>query len=112
MVDFEAFFRDIKPERMITQIAYQLENYKYYVYPAMSRIKGYHIETNLQIFDLTGGGVSKLASRNAMNLLKMGATMSQEMYPEYMGNCFIVNAPMTFVAMWTIIKGFLDERTR
>ena len=29
-----------------------------------------------------------------------------------MGQCFVVNAPMVFSALYAIIKGFLDERTR
>ena len=29
-----------------------------------------------------------------------------------MGRAFIVNAPFIFSALWAIIKGFLDERTR
>lgn len=29
-----------------------------------------------------------------------------------MGQVFVVNAPYTFVALYAIIKGFLDERTR
>ena len=78
----------------------------------MSRIKGRLIETTVQIFDLTDGSVSKLASRNCLNLLKLGAKVAQDYYPETMGACYIVNAPMTFVALYAIIKGFLDERTR
>ena len=29
-----------------------------------------------------------------------------------MGNTFIINAPMTFSAIWAVVKGFLDEKTR
>jgi len=42
----------------------------------------------------------------------MGAKIAQDFYPETMGACFVVNAPMLFSFLWAIIKGFLDERTR
>ena len=29
-----------------------------------------------------------------------------------MGQMFIVNAPMLFTGVWSVVKGFLDERTR
>mgnify|MGYP003330170983 CR=1 FL=1 len=29
-----------------------------------------------------------------------------------MGNLFIVNAPFLFAGVWSIIKGFIDEKTR
>ena len=29
-----------------------------------------------------------------------------------MGATFVINAPMIFSAVWAIIKGFLDEKTR
>lgn len=38
--------------------------------------------------------------------------MGQDYYPEIMGQCFIVNSPMIFSAIWAVVKGFLDEKTR
>jgi len=29
-----------------------------------------------------------------------------------MGNMFVVNAPFLFAGVWSMVKGFLDERTR
>lgn len=42
----------------------------------------------------------------------MGAKLAQDYYPETMGAAYIVNAPFVFSALYAIIKGFLDERTR
>ena len=33
-------------------------------------------------------------------------------YPETMAHTFIINAPTVFSGAWSIIKGWLDERTR
>ena len=38
--------------------------------------------------------------------------MAQDYYPETMGAVYVVNAPLLFSALYTIVKGFLDERTR
>ena len=56
--------------------------------------------------------MSKLASRKGMALLKVGAKICQDYYPETMAQAFVVNAPALFTALYAIIKGFLDERTR
>ena len=112
VVDFDAFFKASTPERVIRHITWQNEEYKYLIYPTMTRIMGKHIESNAQIFDLTEGNVRKLASRQCLNLIKLGAQVSQDCYPETMGAVHIVNAPMLFSALYAIIKGFLDERTR
>ena len=53
-----------------------------------------------------------MASRQSLRLLKMGAKIAQDYYPETMGACYVVNAPMLFSFLWSIVKGFLDERTR
>ena len=38
--------------------------------------------------------------------------MAQDYYPETMGAVYVVNAPLLFSALYAIVKGFLDERTR
>lgn len=38
--------------------------------------------------------------------------MAQNNYPETMYKCFVINAPMSFSIIWTIVKGFLNPRTK
>ena len=61
--DFDAFFASATHERLTQYLIYRQELYKYLVYPSMSQIFGHHIGTNCQIFDLTNGSVTKMASR-------------------------------------------------
>ncbi len=42
----------------------------------------------------------------------MASQIGSDYYPEIMGNLYIVNAPYIFTGAWTVVKGFLDERTR
>jgi hypothetical protein len=41
----------------------------------------------------------------------LAAKVASDNYPENMGNCYVINAPFVFSACWSIVKGFLDERT-
>ncbi len=45
-------------------------------------------------------------------LIKLASQIGSDYYPEIMGNMFVVNAPYLFAGVWTIVKGFIDERTR
>ena len=38
--------------------------------------------------------------------------MFADNYPETMHSCYFVNTPMAFTIVWSIIKGWIDEKTR
>ena len=63
MADLDALFAAATNERMLQHIAWQNEQFRYLCYPALSRIHGKHVESNVQIYDLTDGNVRKLMSR-------------------------------------------------
>ena len=46
IVDFDAFFRAATSERIVRHITWQNEEYRHFIYPAMSRVMGRHIESN------------------------------------------------------------------
>ena len=43
--------------------------------------------------------------------MKQIAQIGQDYYPEQLGTMFIINAPMLFSSVWSLIKPFLDEVT-
>ena len=53
-----------------------------------------------------------MLSKKVYGLIQLASKIGQDYYPEIMGNMFIVNAPMLFTGVWSIVKGFLDQRTR
>ena len=57
------------------------------------------------------GSVS-MANSQTYGLCKLASQVGSDYYPEIMGNLFVTNAPMTFTAIWAVVKGFLDEKTR
>lgn len=80
-------------------------------FPACSAVKGEKIIQGLTIFDMTHGSVT-MANSQTYGLCKLAAQVGSDYYPEIMGNLFVCNAPMTFTAIWAVVKGFLDEKTR
>jgi hypothetical protein len=80
-------------------------------FPACSAVAGKRIERGLTIMDMTGGGVTT-ANKQVYGLVKLAAQVGSDYYPEIMGNLYIVNAPFLFAGIWTIIKSFIDEKTR
>ena len=53
-----------------------------------------------------------LWTKQAMHFLKMALQVVTEMYPETLGKMFMINAPFIFSGIWSIIKGWLDEKIR
>jgi CRAL/TRIO domain len=80
-------------------------------FPSCSAVAGTRIEQGFTILDLTGG-TSKMLSKKVYSLIQAAAKIGSDYYPEIMGQCYIVNAPMIFTGVWAIVKGFLDEKTR
>ena len=53
-----------------------------------------------------------MANSQTYGLCKLASQVGSDYYPEIMGNLFVTNAPMTVTAIWAVVKGFLDEKTR
>lgn len=45
-------------------------------------------------------------------MVKKLSYIAQDTYPDSLGNMFICNAPLIFTSIFTMIKSWLDERTR
>lgn len=61
--------------------------------------------------DMTGGSVSSVTGQ-VYSILRHCSRVCSDYYPETMGNTLMVNTPFLFYGCWSIIKNFLDERTR
>lgn len=78
---------------------------------AMSHFTQTQITEITCIFDLKGFGIKKVTKKvKAMlgEMLKIGSNS----YPENMAMTLVINTPASFKAIWTFIKGFLDEKQR
>jgi hypothetical protein len=58
-------------------------------------------------------GISyKTWNKSTMQVIKFILRLSQDYYPEILGKMVIVNAPFFFQGIYSIIKGWFDEKTR
>ena len=57
----------------------------------------------LEVYDLTGLGPRQLAP-NGLAMLTRVLSIGQKHYPENLGKCFIINAPLVFTAGWQVIS--------
>jgi hypothetical protein len=80
-------------------------------FPACSEAFGCLVERNLVILDLAGLNVSDAMDSSVQDLLKRMTAQDSANYPEMLDKMFIVNAPFTFRAVWSIISTFLDPNT-
>ena len=77
--------------------------------PASSRAVGHPVETFCTILDLQGVSLSNFY--RVKDYVMAAAQIGQDRYPEIMGKFYIINAPWAFTAVWSMIKGWLDEVT-
>ena len=80
-------------------------------YPAASHAAGRRIDQSVTISDLKDIAVTKI-TKKIYAILKDASKLTSDNYPENMGLMFVVNAPWSFSAVWSICKSFIDERTQ
>ncbi|KAF8501552.1 CRAL-TRIO domain-containing protein [Russula emetica] len=79
------------------------------VFPAASAAAGRPIRQALIIVDLKGFGLSQFWAFKS--IARRFFHVSQNYYPETMGQLIIINAPTSFTAIWSAIKPWLAPRT-
>jgi len=96
-------------ERMQQKLVVEYEKTILTRFAACSKISGKNIEQSCTILDLDG--VSLMSSGQVLSIIREISKIGQDYYPELLGTMFIVNAPMLFSSVWSLIKPFLDENT-
>ena len=83
------------------------------ILPYCSKLANKRIEQQITIIDLKGFNVSPILFNSAVRAyVQMSSTIAQDFYPELLGQMIIVNAPFLFNMLWTIIKVWLDKKTK
>ncbi|KAJ7537254.1 hypothetical protein O6H91_12G106100 [Diphasiastrum complanatum] len=78
---------------------------------ACSEKVGRDVRQTLTILDLKGVA-PKHMSKPVRQFIQKIAKVDQDYYPEYLGKMIIINAPVAFKAMWTVVKPWIDKRTK
>jgi len=109
LLDIKQLYSITTPERQIERLVYEYEKFLTERLPACAKAVGHPVETSCTILDL--GGVSLSNFYRVKDYVMQTASIGQDRYPECMGKFYIINAPWTFTAVWSIIKPWLDEVT-
>ena len=89
--------------------SYELLNKLHFM--ACSKVANKQIAHTFSILDMTGFSIGMMNKR-VYSLVQHASKITQDYYPESLGQLLIVNAPYLFSGVWAIVKGWLDEKTR
>lgn len=110
-IKVDKLFQTVPEPKMFRGLYYAVEHCLKHRFLACSAVFDRQIHQSFNIMDCSGFGMSMWTKSN-MALLRNVLKVSQDFYPEMMGKLVIVNAPYLFSAVYAVIKGWLDERTR
>ncbi|KAH7928390.1 CRAL/TRIO domain-containing protein [Leucogyrophana mollusca] len=102
-------YKHVTPEKHWEAIVVNADSLTREVLPAASRAAGRPIEHAFVIVDLKGFGLSQFWQ--VKSLARDSFQISQDYFPETMGQLAIVNAPSSFTFIWGIIKPWLSKET-
>ncbi|KAG8214483.1 CRAL-TRIO domain-containing protein [Butyriboletus roseoflavus] len=102
-------YKHVTPEKLVEFVIVNADALPREVLPAASRAAGRHIWQSLVIVDLKGFGLSQFWQ--VKSLVQLSFQISQDYYPETMGQLAIINAPSSFTFIWSIVKPWLSKET-
>ncbi|KAG6376972.1 CRAL-TRIO domain-containing protein [Boletus reticuloceps] len=102
-------YKHVAPETVVESVVVNGDALPREVFPAASRAAGRRIEQSLVIVDLKGFGLSQFWQ--VKSLVQISFQISQDYYPEMMGQLAIINAPSSFTFIWSAVKPWLSKET-
>jgi hypothetical protein len=110
-VNLDNLFKITKEERMMKYYIKEYERLMKYRFPSCSRAAGKLVEQSLTILDVEKVGVGVLVGK-VKQFLNLAIDIGQNYYPEMLGDMYLINTGFFFNALWVLVKGFFDEKTR
>jgi hypothetical protein len=108
-LDIKALYACTTQERQLQHLVQEYEKCLNDRFPKCSAAVGHPVETSCTILDLENVSLSNFY--RVKDYVMAAAGIGQNRYPETMGKFYIINAPWTFTAVWSVIKPWLDEVT-
>ncbi|KAF9463030.1 CRAL-TRIO domain-containing protein [Collybia nuda] len=108
-MDLPKLHKTCTPEKHWQTILVNAESLPREVLPAATRKAGKSISTVFVIVDLKGFGISQFWQMKS--LARNSFQISQDFFPETMGQLAIVNAPPSFTVIWSVIRRWLSRET-
>lgn len=76
-----------------------------------TRQTGYNIETFVVVVDAAGWSLN-LATHDGYSFIRGMSAVDSDHYPERLGCCLVINAPVMLSIAWRIVEPFLDSVTK
>ncbi|KAF7346310.1 CRAL-TRIO domain-containing protein [Mycena sanguinolenta] len=108
-VDFPKLYKSCTPERHWQSVIVNADCLTREVLPASSRLAGKPIGTVLVIVDLKDFSLGKFWQMS--KLARASLQVSQDYFPETMGQLAIVNAPSSFAFIWSVLRPWMAKET-
>ena len=82
-----------------------------HLFMSCSVVRNKQVFQSFTIIDLTNISIGMFGGK-VKQMVQSISKIAQDYYPEQLGCMFIINAPALFTGVWSLVKGWLDERTR
>ena len=109
--DVKGLFKITTEENMVKYYIKQYERQIKYIFPACSAVVKRPVEQSCTILDANGIGIGSLFGP-IKGFVKLASDIGQDYYPEMLGKMTIVNVGWLFRAVWSMVKGFIDQKTQ
>ena len=110
-VNLTELFKVTTEERMMKYYIKGYERSMNFRLPAASKASGKLIEQSFTILDMEGIGLSMMAGKTK-EFVKIASDLGQNYYPEMLGCMYLINTSFFFSAVWAVVQGFIDDKTR
>ncbi|KAF8510071.1 CRAL-TRIO domain-containing protein [Hysterangium stoloniferum] len=107
--DLNALYKEVTPERQWKAFLVNCDALTREILPECTKVKGETVNTIYGIIDLKGFSLNQFWK--IKSIVRESFQISQDYYPETMGQLVVINAPATFTIIWTVIKPWLAPET-
>ncbi|WIA35465.1 hypothetical protein OEZ86_003902 [Tetradesmus obliquus] len=109
--DIDQLLKVTTIERFTNYHIQQSEAFRCHKLPACTAAAGRTMLTHTIILDMAGLSPTRHFTLTVKHFLENISRIDQNNFPEHLGCLFMINTPLLFRGFWSVIKGFLDERT-
>jgi hypothetical protein len=100
----------ISKEEMYQHWIRAYEELTHIVFPSCSRAKGRRIGETFSLVNLDGFSMNHMKAKQR-EVIEAGVKISDNFYPEILGQMVVINVPFIFRSAWLMIKPFVDSKT-
>lgn len=110
-INLDELFKITQDKRLMQYYIQEYEKVMSMRFTSCSKARGELVEQSFTILDLEGIGLGMFFGKTK-KFVQLATSIGQDNYPENLGCMFLLNTGAFFHTLWSIVKGFIDEKTR